>query len=140
MAALCALAFAGDQYANLSFMVVKDTNGKPVRNASVILHEVDKHGHQAKGGLQIKTDGEGKARYEGVPFGKLRIQVIAHGFQTFGNDYDITKPEMEIAIRMKPPADQVTIYGDNKDQKKDEQKPAEQKPPDQPKTDEQKPK
>ena len=135
VAALCAVALAGDNYANLNFVVVKDTNGKPVRNAAVVLHEVDKHGHQAKGGLQVKTDVEGKARYEGVPMGKrLRVQVIAHGLQTFGSDYEINKPEMEIAIRMKAPADQITIYGDNKDQKKDESKAAE------PKKDEQKPK
>ncbi len=140
VAALCAMAAAADKYANLNFLVVKDSNGKPIRNAAVVLHEVDKHGHQSKGGLQVKTDLEGKTRYEGVPYGKLRIQVIAHGFQTFGSDYDINQPEMDIAIRMKPPADQVTIYGDNKDQKKDEQKPKEQKPAEQPKSDEQKPK
>jgi len=31
-----------------------------------------------------------------VPFGKLRIQVIAQGYQTFGDDYSIDKPEMDM--------------------------------------------
>src|SRR3954453_9673905 len=109
VAALCALAGASDPAASgsatLKFLVIKDANGKPVRNASVILHPVNKKGKQEKGGLQLKTNGEGEAMYAGVPFGKLRIQVIATGFQTFGNDYDINKDEMEISIRMKKPQD-----------------------------------
>jgi hypothetical protein len=101
-------------YANLKFVVLKDANGKPVRNASVILHPVHSNGKQDKGGLELKTNADGQANYAGVPFGKLRIQVIASGFQTFGDDYDINKPEMEISIRVKKPQDQVTIYGDKK--------------------------
>jgi hypothetical protein len=106
-------------YAMLKFLVVKDRNGKPIRNASVILHPVDKKGRQEKGGLQLKTDGDGKTGYDAVPFGKLRIQVIAQGFQTFGEDYEIAQDEMEIAIRMKGPQEQITIY---KDEKKEEPK------------------
>lgn len=110
---LCLTAGAGDvrtRYANLKFVVVKDASGKPVRNASVVLHPVNKKGKQAKGGLQLKTDQEGKTGIEGIPFGKLRVQVIARGLQTFGEDYDINKPEMEISIRMKPPQEQHSIY------------------------------
>ena len=114
VAGLCAMAGAAGNYANLKFVVLKDASGKPVRNASVILHPVDKHGKQGKGGLQLKTNGEGLAEYAGVPFGKLRVQVIATGFQTYGEDYEINKPEMEISIRVKKPQDQVTIYGEKK--------------------------
>ena len=114
VAGLCAFAGAGDHYANLKFVVLKDHNGKPVRNASVILHPVDKNGKQGKGGLQLKTNGEGQTNYSGLPYGKLRVQVIATGFQTYGEDFDINKPEMEINIRVKKPQEQVTIYGDEK--------------------------
>ena len=44
---------------NLRFTVVKDANDKPIRAASVVLHPVNKDGSQAKGGFQLKTDGEG---------------------------------------------------------------------------------
>jgi uncharacterized GH25 family protein len=111
---LCALASAGDKYADLKFVVLKDASGKPVRNASVILHPVHKNGKQDKGGLELKTNAEGEADYAGIPYGKLRIQVIATGFQTFGDDYDINKPQMEISIRVKKPQEQVTIYGEKK--------------------------
>jgi hypothetical protein len=114
VALACALGSAADKSSNLRFVVIKDTNGKPVRNASVVLHAVNKKGKQEKGGLQLKTNSEGKTDIVGIPYGKLRIQVIAQGLQTFGQDYDISQPETEINIRLKPPQDQITIYGDEK--------------------------
>ena len=94
----------------LNFVVIRDYNGKPMRNASVVMHPVQKNGKQSKGGLQIKTDADGKASFDGAPYGKLRVQVLAHGFQTFGADYDIDKPTMEITVKMKRPAGQYSIY------------------------------
>ena len=99
-----------EPYSELRFTVVKSDNGKPVRNAAVVLHPIDSMGKQAKGGLELKTDAEGHATSPGMPYGKLRVQVIAPGFQTFGEDYEIKQPQQEFTIRMKPPADQVTIY------------------------------
>jgi hypothetical protein len=116
---LAALLPAQDDMADLKFLVVKDYNGKPIRSASVVLHPVEKSGKQSRGGLQVKTDAEGKANYEGVPFGKLRIQVLAQGFQTFGEDYDIDQPHMEITIKMKRPSEQYSIYQDHPGEKKE---------------------
>ena len=96
--------------ANLKFIVLKDENGKPVRNASVILHNVDSRGRQGKGGLELKTDNEGKASYAGIPYGKVRIQVIAPGFQTYGEDRDVDQPEQELVIKLKRPQEQYSIY------------------------------
>jgi hypothetical protein len=93
-----------------SFVVLKDDSGKPVRNASVILHPVDNKGRQMKAGFQLKTDGEGKTHFDGVPFGLLRVQVIAHGFQTFGDDYQINQADQQIMIRLKRPQEQYSIY------------------------------
>ena len=76
-----------------SFVVLKDDNGKPVRNAAVVLHPVGKNDKQGKTGFELKTDADGKTHFDGIPFGLLRVQVIAHGFQTFGNDYQINQAE-----------------------------------------------
>jgi len=95
---------------NLRFTVVKDDNNKPVRNASVILHLVNKDGKQAKGGFQLKTDNEGITSTEGIPYGLIRIQVLAPGMQTFGEDYEVNKPEMDIHIRLKRPGEQLSVY------------------------------
>jgi uncharacterized GH25 family protein len=108
---LTCVSFASDQQlSELKFVVLKEDTGKPVRNASVVLHRVNKDGNQEKGGFQLKTDSEGKTSYSGVPYGKLRIQVIAKGLQTFGQDYDIQQPNSEIVIKLKPPQGQYTIY------------------------------
>jgi len=106
----------------LNFVVLKNDNGKPVRNAGVVLHSVDDKGRQEKGGLELKTDAEGKASYEGVPYGKLRIQVLASGFQTFGADYDINQPTMEITIKLKRPKGQYSIYDEPSGDKATEDK------------------
>jgi hypothetical protein len=96
----------------LYFSVIKDDNGKPVRNAAVVLHPVNEKGKQSRGGLELKTDADGKANFDGVPYGMLRIQVLAHGFQTYGEDYDIQKPKTEIMVKLKRPQGQFSVYDD----------------------------
>jgi hypothetical protein len=103
----------------LKFVVVRDYNGKPIRNAAVVMHPVAKNGKQERGGLELKTDAEGKASFDGVPYGKLRVQVLITGFQTFGADYDINQPTMEITVKLKRPAKMYSIYEDHPDDTKD---------------------
>lgn len=110
VAFMMATGLAEHKSATLQFMVVKDENGKPVRNAEIVLHAVDKHGKQHTDGLELKTHEDGKAQISGIPFGKLRVQVIAHGLRTFGEDYDINQPSHEITIKLQKPQDQTTIY------------------------------
>src|SRR5215469_17824348 len=105
------LAMAGEKSSDLKFIVVRDYNGKPVRNASVILHPVEE-GKQDRGGYQLKTDLEGRTGFEGVPYGTLRIQVLAQGFQTYGQDYEVNQPTMEITIKLKRPGGQYSVYDD----------------------------
>src|SRR6266498_2551737 len=88
--------------ADISLQFVKQTNSKPVKYATIVLHSIDKEGKQEKGGINLKSDGDGKAEFRGLPYGKLRIQVIEKGFQTFGEDFDINKPIHEFTIKMQP--------------------------------------
>lgn len=96
----------------LNFLVLKEDNGKPVRNAAVVLHPVDSRGQQGKGGMELKTDLDGKAIYEGIPYGKLRVQALAPGFQTWGEDFDIDKEKVTITIKLKRPQQQFSVYED----------------------------
>jgi hypothetical protein len=102
---------------DLRFLVIKDDNGKPVRNAAVIMHSVNSHGKQGRGDLELKTDLDGKATFEGIPYGKLRVQVLASGFQTFGEDYDVAQPKMDFTIKLKRPQSQYSVYDDHKTDK-----------------------
>jgi len=108
--ALVGVSAAEDKQASLRFLVLKDYNGKPVRNDGVVMHPVQTNGKQSRGGLELKTDSEGKASFDGVPYGKLRVQVLAQGFQTYGEDFEIDKPEMEITVKLKRPQGQYSIY------------------------------
>ena len=111
-------AFAGDkdkdkdkdQYSDIKIKVLKASNGKPVRNAAVVLHAVNPKGKQESGGLNLKTDGEGETSFNGIPYGKLRVQVIVAGLQTYGEDHEIDQPQQEIVVKMKPPQKQYSIY------------------------------
>jgi len=105
-------ALAEQKSSDLKFLVLKDESGKPVRNAAVVLHQVDKDGHESKGGMELKTDHEGRAGFPGAPYGKLRVQVLARGFQTFGQDYDVNQPTHEFVIKLKRPQHQYSIYED----------------------------
>jgi len=105
----------------VNFVIVRDENGKPIRNAAVVVHPVDEKGKQQRGGVELKTDPEGKAGYEGIPYGKMRVQVLASGFQTYGNDYDIAQPNMDITIKLKRPAHQYSIYEEHPDDNPDKE-------------------
>jgi len=116
----CGALFAGDKKTEgpqsaVSFVVLKDDSGKPVRNAAVVLHPVGKNGKQSRGGIELKTDAEGKTHFDGLPYGELRVQVIAPGFQTYGEDFAIGQPSQEITVRLKRPQGQYSIYEKHED-------------------------
>ena len=116
------LAFAQDdeQYGAVAFVVLRDYNGKPVKNASVIMHPVNKKGKQKNSGLQLKTNTDGKTSFDGIPYGPLRVQVLAQGFQTFGEDYDVNQAKMDLIIKLKRPQGQYSVYEDHSSEKTDE--------------------
>ena len=119
---------------NIQFMVLRDYNGKPVHNAAVVLHPVNNKGKQSRGGMELKTDSEGKTNFDGVPYGMLRVQVLAQGFQTYGEDFNVNKPSMDITVKLKRPQGQYSVYDQpskKPEEKQDEKKPPEQKPPEQ---------
>ncbi len=95
----------------------------------MVLHPVDRKGKQSPGGMELKTDNDGRTNIDGIPYGPLRVQVVAPGFQTFGEDYEINKPELEITVKLKRPAGQYSPHPNQADAKKaDDKKPAAQKP------------
>jgi 5-hydroxyisourate hydrolase-like protein (transthyretin family) len=95
--------------ARIEVTVLRDSSGKPIQNASVIFHAVE-NGH-AKGNMELKTNEDGKTVIDVFPKGgTMRVQIIAKGFQTYGDDYEIDKDQMAIEVRMKRPGEQYSIY------------------------------
>ena len=115
--------------ARIEVTVVRDVNDKPIENAAVIFHVIGGE----KGNMELKTNEDGKAIIDVLNLGyTVRLQIIAKGFQTFGDDYKIDKENMAIMIRMKRPGEQYSIYKPHTDATQGGNSPDESKPPAQP--------
>ncbi|HMD77414.1 MAG TPA: carboxypeptidase-like regulatory domain-containing protein [Terracidiphilus sp.] len=95
--------------ARIEVTILRDFNGKPIENAAVVFHPMA--GEKDKGNMELKTNEDGKTVIDVLTIGDtVRLQVIAAGFQTYGEDYKIDKAEMAIEIRLKRPGEQYSIY------------------------------
>ena len=86
--------------------ILRNDDAKPVENASVIFHLVGD-----KGNMELKTNEDGKTVIDVLPTGsKVLLQVIAKGYQTFGENYDVDKSQMAIEVKLKRPGQQYSVY------------------------------
>jgi hypothetical protein len=96
-------------------ILVKNQNGKPVDRASVVVrfvegHSIVKLGKAIRTTFEQRTNQEGEVQIPSIPQGKIRIQVIAKGYQTFGEVFDITDEEKTINIKLNPPQQQYSAH------------------------------
>jgi hypothetical protein len=96
-------------------IVVKNENGKPVDRASVVVrfiqgHSVIKLGKAIKTTFELRTNQDGEARIPSIPQGKILVQIIAKGFQTYGQTFDITDEEKTLDIKLNPPQQQYSAH------------------------------
>jgi hypothetical protein len=118
---------APPETARIEVTILRDFNGKPIENAAVVFHPMA--GEHDKGNMELKTNEDGKTVIDVLPIGDtVRMQVIAKGFQTYGQDYKVDKPEMTIEIKLKRPGEQYSIYK-NHDQAANAQKDADTSAP-----------
>jgi len=87
---------------------VKSIYGKPVERASVVVRFVEgrsiaKLGKKIITNWELRTNQEGVAKIPPIPQGKIRIQVIARGYQTFGEIFEIEEEEKTVEIKLNPP-------------------------------------
>jgi hypothetical protein len=93
--------------------VLRNDNDTPIRNAHVIFHPVE--GDKDRGGMELKTNEDGVAIMTVIPIGDtVLLQVIAHGYETYGGRYKIEKADVAMHIKMKLPGQQYSVY-DNHD-------------------------
>src|SRR3954465_6882688 len=96
-------------------VVVKTQSGKPIDRASVVVrfvegHSVAKLGKAIRTTFEMRTNQEGEVNIPSIPQGKIRIQVIAKGYQTFGEIFDITADEKTVEIALTPPQQQYSAH------------------------------
>jgi hypothetical protein len=96
-------------------VVVKTQSGRPDNRASVEVRFVEgrsyiKLGKHVRTTFELRTNQEGEADIPSIPQGKIRVQVIAEGYQTFGRIYDVNEPEKTIDITLNPPQQQYSAH------------------------------
>ena len=90
----------------INVTILRSDDSKPIENAAVIFHLVGD-----KGNMELKTDEDGKTVIDVLPTGsEVLLQVIARGYQTYGQDYKIDKPKLAIEVKLKRPGQQYSIY------------------------------
>ena len=94
---------------------VRSQSGKPVDRASVIVRFVEgrsviKLGKKIRTTYELKTNQEGMARIPSIPQGKILVQVIAKGYQTFGQTFDVNEEEKTLEIKLQPPQAQYSAH------------------------------
>ncbi len=112
-AALVLPAFADD----MTKIQVKVTNldGKPVDRASVIVRFVEgrsmvKLGKKIRTQWETRTNQEGLAKIPEIPKGKILFQVIAKGYQTYGDTVEVADDEKTVEIKLKAPQPQYSAH------------------------------
>jgi hypothetical protein len=104
--------------ARIEVSVVRESSGKPISNAAVVFHPME--GEKDKGNMELKTNEDGKCIIDVLIIGDVvRLQVIANGYQTFGDDYKIDTAEKQIVVKMKRPGEQYSIYKAHPEQGQD---------------------
>jgi hypothetical protein len=87
---------------------VTNLNDKPVDRASVIVRFVEgrsviKLGKKIRTQWEVRTNQEGIAKIPPIPQGKILVQVIAKGYQTYGKTIDVDEEEKTVEIKLNPP-------------------------------------
>jgi hypothetical protein len=107
-------ALAQAAMTKLSIHVVNDSD-KPVDRASVIVKFVQgrdyiKLGKKIRDTYELRTNQEGEASIPEIPQGKILIQIIAKGYQTYGQTLDINEAERTVEIKLNPPQKQYSAH------------------------------
>ena len=96
----------GSKDSRLTIVVTGGEDKKPVDSASVYVRYVEehKHGKDKKIEMNVKTNQSGVCHVPVLPPGKFLVQVIAEGWKTYGEYYDINQTEQTINITLvRPP-------------------------------------
>jgi hypothetical protein len=97
---------AGAKDSRLTIVVTGGDEKKPIDSASVYVRYVEgrKIGKDKKIEMNLKTNQSGVCHVPVIPPGKFLVQVIAEGWKTYGEYYDINETEQTINIALvRPP-------------------------------------
>jgi hypothetical protein len=96
---------SGSNTVRLTIVVTGGDEKKPVDSASVYVKFVEARmlAKDKKIEMNLKTNVSGVCHSPEIPRGKVLIQVIAPGWKTFGEYYDVDQAEQTINIALSRP-------------------------------------
>jgi len=94
---------------------VKTYTERPVDRASVVIRFVKgrnyvKLGKKTHTTWEMKTNQDGVAKMPPLPQGQIMVLVIAKGYQTFGQTFEVNDAERTIEVKLNPPQPQVSAH------------------------------
>lgn len=106
------LVAADEETTRLTLRVLTEQTEKPVADAHVVVRFLveRKLRKDKRTSWEAKTNRGGDLVLDRLPYGPVKIQVIARGYQTHGEQYQLDKPKQELTIHLKAPQGQVSGY------------------------------
>lgn len=98
-------------------VLVKTQGGHAIVGAGVKVHWSANKKHPAvrfgkaiNTTFELRTNQEGEAKIPAIPQGNILIQVMAKGYQTFGQTFDIDEEDKTVEVTLNPPQQQYTAH------------------------------
>jgi hypothetical protein len=111
----CAAALFAADPTKLTVQVNSADTGKPIGRASVVVkfrHGLGVNMKKIVTNWETKTNEQGRVTLPSMPQGEVQIQIIAKGFQTFGDIYQLTQGEQTIEIKLNRPQTQYSEHAE----------------------------
>ena len=94
---------------------VTTLGGKPIDHADVVVkfvkgRSIIELGRKLHTSWEMRTNQEGIAKVPEIPQGTILIQVIATGYQTFGQTFEVNELEKTIEVKLNSPQEQYSAH------------------------------
>ena len=100
-----------DGTTQLTLQVLTETK-QPVADAHVVVRFKEERllRRDKRVSWEAKTNRKGVVVLSDIPWGAVKVQVIARGYQTYGDEHDLAKPEESVTVLLQQPKGQVSAY------------------------------
>ena len=101
-----------DGNTRLTLQVLTESDKQPVPDAHVIVRFTEERllRRDKRVSWEAKTNRKGVVVLSDIPTGNIKVQIIAKGFQTYGDQHELEKPQEEVTIMLQTPKGQVSAY------------------------------
>src|SRR5688572_7770237 len=105
------VAAQDDQASRLTLQVLNPSK-QPVADAHVVVRFTEPRmlRRDKRVSWEAKTNRKGVVVLTDIPRGAVKVQIIAKGFQTYGDDHELSKADEEVTVQLLPPKGQVSAY------------------------------